>query len=234
MKLSRCLVAVLMAALSVPALAQEASMEERLRSQLRLVTGQLQQAQNELVQLKASGARADTGGSSALGGSAPEAEDIPKSLSSSRSQLARERSARQRAEAELATLREQAQEAATQSQARELQVREAHQQLLRLANASEAARKRLADDAATQAAVVQQCEAKNTQLYAVGQEVLRAYETVDMSTVMSARQPFAAKSRVKYEDIAQQYGDRLYEGRFDARAVTAPPAGDIKTGPEAP
>ncbi len=66
-----------------------------------------------------------------------------------------------------------------------------------------------------------QCEAKNAQLYAVGQEILRAYETVDLGTVMISRQPFAAQSRVKFEQIAQAYGDKLYEGRYVAGAAPA-------------
>lgn len=209
---------------AVPASAQETSMEERLRSQLRLVTGQLQQAQNELAQLKAGGARSPAASSSAPGATGVDSEELQKSLSSSRGQLARERKARERTETELATVRQQAQDAAAQSQAREAQVRDAHQQLLRLANASEAERLRLANAQAGQLAAVQQCEAKNGQLYAVGQEVLRAYETMDMGTVASTRQPFAAQARVKYEQIAQQYADRLYEGKFDVRAVKPPPA----------
>jgi hypothetical protein len=39
---------------------------------------------------------------------------------------------------------------------------------------------------------------------------------------MQARQPFAAQSRVKLEQIAQQYGDQLYQGRFDARQTETP------------
>ena len=56
----------------------------------------------------------------------------------------------------------------------------------------------------------------------MGQEILKAYETVDLGSVLASRQPFAAQSRVKFEQIAQQYGDKLYEGKFDVRAVNAP------------
>ena len=67
----------------------------------------------------------------------------------------------------------------------------------------------------------------------MGQEVLRAYETMDMGSVFAARQPFAAQSRVKFEQIAQQYGDKLYEGRFDARAVNAPKPAEAAATPPA-
>jgi colicin import membrane protein len=55
----------------------------------------------------------------------------------------------------------------------------------------------------------------------VGQEVISAYESIDMSDVVSSRQPFAAKSRVKLETAAQSFGDRLYEQRFDPRSGQA-------------
>ena len=56
--------------------------------------------------------------------------------------------------------------------------------------------------------------AKNEQLYKVGQEILDAYVHMDMGTMMSARQPFAASARVKLDNAAQAYGDRMYDQRF--------------------
>jgi hypothetical protein len=54
---------------------------------------------------------------------------------------------------------------------------------------------------------------------------------VDLGTLISARQPFAAKSRVKFEEVAQQYGDKLYEGKFDLRSVRAPAAAGRASAP---
>jgi hypothetical protein len=42
---------------------------------------------------------------------------------------------------------------------------------------------------------------------------------MDMGTMMSARQPFAASARVKLDNAAQAYGDRMYEQRYDPRAT---------------
>lgn len=33
---------------------------------------------------------------------------------------------------------------------------------------------------------------------------------------MSIRQPFASGARVKFEELAQGFGDQLYQSRFDA------------------
>lgn len=187
---------------SAAAQAQNQSMEERLRAQLRITTTQLQQAQNELAAFK---------GGAAAPSTPADIEKVKKDLSNSQ---AAERKARE----QLSGVKQQNQAALDKVHAQIAQYRGAYDELLKLARASEAERQRLALDTSTQARAVSQCEAKNAQLYAVGQEILQAYESVDMATVMSARQPFAAQSRVKLDQIAQQYGDKLYEGRFDARS----------------
>jgi hypothetical protein len=68
---------------------------------------------------------------------------------------------------------------------------------------------------------VDACTARNIQMYRVGQEVIAAYENLDVGDVLASRQPFAAKSRVKLETAAQSFGDRLYDQRFDPRAGQA-------------
>lgn len=60
----------------------------------------------------------------------------------------------------------------------------------------------------------------------MGHEILDAYEHVGIGTLFSSRQPFAQSARVKYDDLAQRYGDALYAGKYDpaARSVAAAPA----------
>ncbi|MGJ7545349.1 hypothetical protein [Variovorax sp. LT1R16] len=197
-------------------------MEERLRAQLRITTSQLQQAQNELAQLKSGNAPA----APAAAAPAPAAEvaELKKALARAESQLGAERQGRAQAAEGGQQLKAQAQAATERATAQVAQYRNAYDELLKMARASETERQRLAAETTLQRTAVTQCEAKNTQLYAVGQEILRAYETVDLGSVLASRQPFAAQSRVKYEQIAQQYGDKLYEGRFDARSVSMPAA----------
>ncbi len=202
--------------------AQGQSMEERLRAQLRVTTSQLQQAQNELAALKA-GQPAGTGAAAAAPAPA-ELEALKKELAQSQAQLSAERQARGQAAAGTEQLRQQAQAANEKAAAQVAQYRGAYDELLKMARAAETDRQRLAGEAALQRTALTQCEAKNKQLYAVGQEILRAYETVDLGSVLASRQPFAAQSRVKFEQIAQQYGDKLYGSKFDVRAVNAPAA----------
>ena len=103
-------------------------------------------------------------------------------------------------------------------------MRQASEQLAATGKQIEAERARLDGEVASQRGALARCESKNAQLYAAGQEILQAYEGLNVLDVMQARQPFAAQSRVKLEQIAQQYGDQLYQGRFDARQTETPAA----------
>jgi DNA repair exonuclease SbcCD ATPase subunit len=206
---------------------QGQSMEERLRNQLRITTTQLQQAQNELATLKAGGGQRHAG---AATGPA-DVEALKRDLEAARAELANERRAREGLRDSARQYQQQGQAVAEKAGAQIAQYRSAYDELLRMARGLEAERQRLAGEAATQKTALARCEAKNAQLYAVGQEVLHAYETVDLGTVLSARQPFAARSRVRFEEIAQQYGDKLYEGRFDVRAAGTTDSGNAGTPP---
>ncbi|UXH77412.1 hypothetical protein [Roseateles amylovorans] len=203
--------------LAVPAMAQQSpSMEERLRTQLRATTVQLQSAQNELAALKAAGTARPT---APVVDHSAEVAALRRELAQSRAELARERDTQAQGVQRSADTQSAAQAAVERAATQVGQFREAYNELLKLARASEAESQRLTAKAERQALALTQCQAQNDQLYAVGRDVLKAYESLDPKTVLEARQPFAAKARVRYDEITQQYGDRLHEGRFDARAV---------------
>lgn len=195
------------------------SMEERLRAQLRATTTQLQQAQAELARLK-SGTPVP-----AAPAAIAASEGLQKELAQAKAQLTAERARARRLEAGQVEARR---EIATEQSA---QLRDANAQLQKAAETAENERRRLASEAVNKGSALQQCEAKNARLYALGQEVLHAYETVDFGTVFSTRQPFAGKARAKYGQIAQDYGDRLYQGRFDPAVTETPAAVDSAPKP---
>ncbi|NHQ92273.1 hypothetical protein [Janthinobacterium lividum] len=191
------------------------SMEERLRAELRNVTAQLQQTRGELELLKAKGVPA---AKAAPAAAAPASEGLKKELARSQSQLAQERAQREK----LGEQQQHSAAAAQEAAASLAQYRQASEQLTATGKRLEAERARLDGEVTAQRGTLARCESKNAQLYAVGQEILQAYEGLNVLDVMKARQPFAAQSRVKLEQIAQQYGDQLYQGRFDARQTEAP------------
>ncbi|NVI82326.1 hypothetical protein [Janthinobacterium sp. BJB401] len=193
------------------------SMEERLRAELRNVTAQLQQTRGELELLKAKGVPV---AKAAPAAAAPASDGLKKELARSQSQLAQERAQREK----LAAEQQRGAAAAQEATASLAQYRQASERLAATGKQLEAERARLDGEVTSQRGALARCESKNAQLYAAGQDILQAYEGLDVLDVMKARQPFAAQSRVKLEQIAQQYGDQLYQGRFNARQTETPVA----------
>ncbi|MNK93324.1 hypothetical protein D3C87_1134800 [compost metagenome] len=94
--------------------------------------------------------------------------------------------------------------------------KKAYDELLVMARGKEAERARLETQLAERDTQMQQCSVKNQQMYGVAKEILAAYEKIDVAEVMKIRQPFAGTARVKFEELAQGFGDELYKTQFDA------------------
>lgn len=202
--MTRACVAVAALALAPSAPAQ--SLEEQLRTQLRDARSQLQELQGQQASWQAQKA-----------GLEGERDQARKALEQAQAELNRlraaadggkavaaERSARQQAEASLQQARQESADAAAKLKEQQGRDGAVQAQLLEAQQA------------------LGTCSARNQKLYEVGQEILDAYVHVDMGTVMGARQPFAASARVKLENAAQAYGDKLYEQRYVAPAGRQP------------
>ncbi|WP_046973019.1 hypothetical protein [Dyella japonica] len=184
------------------------SLEEQLRSQLRDARSQLQDVQNDQASWQAQKASAES-----------ERDQARKALEQAQAELARyksgaagdgvalksERDARQRAEEAL-----QLDHKAVAEHAARLQDQQTRNTAL--TTQLDAATKELST-----------CTARNEALYKIGNEVVDAYAHVDMTTIVASRQPFAASARVKLENAAQGYGDRLYEQRYKPAVGAAQP-----------
>lgn len=94
--------------------------------------------------------------------------------------------------------------------------KKAYDELLVMARAKEAERSKLQAQLAERDTQVQQCSVKNQQMYGVAKQILTAYENIDVAEVMKIRQPFAGSARVKFDELAQGFGDELYKTQFDA------------------
>jgi len=175
------------------------TLEEQLRSQLRDARSQLQEMQDQQAQWQTQKAGLQQDRDQArkqLADAQAELAKLRGSSAGSASALAAASADRQRAESEA----QQAQKALGEAGAK------AHEQDARLAA--------LSSELAEAQKQTSTCAAKNEQLYKIGNEIIDAYVHVDFGTVMASRQPFAAKARVKLENAAQGYGDKLYEQRY--------------------
>ena len=50
---------------------------------------------------------------------------------------------------------------------------------------------------------------KNRAMYQLGLEILKRYEHFGLGDAITAREPFVGTTRVKFENLIQDYGDKL-------------------------
>lgn len=200
--MKRTLIALVLLAALPAAQAQTASLESRMRDQLRETHSQLQelQAQQSTWAAEKAALEKERDAAKQEAEAAHATKAAPTVSPETTRELAAERQRREAAEASL-------QRGKSDADAQALALRTA-----------EAERARLAKELDLSHSQVDACTARNVQMYQVGKEVIAAYENIDTSDIVSSRQPFAAKSRVKLENAAQSFGDKLYDQRFDPRA----------------
>lgn len=201
----QCPAALLVLGLLLSGSAHGEGLEERLRAQLRSTTAQLQALQSEQAQASAARQAAEN--------QAKEAQAQIKQLTA---QLSKAQALNEQLAGHQQSLQSQAQAQVAASNEQIGKFKKAYDELLTLARGKETERARLAEQLTARDTQVQQCSVKNQQMYEVAKTLLHAYETIDVSDIMKIRQPFAAKTRVRFEELAQGFGDDLYKNRFDA------------------
>ena len=180
-------------------------MEERLRTQLRSTTQQLQALQSQQAQASAAQLAAQN-----------EAKAAQAQIKQLTAELAKAKGLAEQLAGQQQSLHSQAQAQVAASAEQTGKFKKAYDELLVLARGKEAERSKLQAQLAERDTQVQQCSAKNQQMYGVAKQILTAYENIDVAEVMKIRQPFAGSVRVKFDELAQGFGDELYKTQFDA------------------
>ncbi|WP_222832801.1 DNA repair protein [Pseudomonas sp. SC3(2021)] len=180
-------------------------MEERLRTQLRSTTQQLQALQSQQAQASAAQLAAQN-----------EAKAAQAQIKQLTAELAKTKGLAEQLAGQQQSLHSQAQAQVAASAEQTGKFKKAYDELLLMARAKEAERSKLQAQLAERDTQVQQCSVKNQQMYGVAKQILTAYENIDVAEVMKIRQPFAGSARVKFDELAQGFGDELYKTQFDA------------------
>lgn len=211
-------------ALTAPA-AHAQSMEERLRSELRNVTQQLQQLQSERAQTMAAKSTAEAQREAAR----KDNEQLRAQMAQLRTQLG----IAQDEAGKLEAVREAAHAQVAASYAQIDKFRGAYEELLGIARASEAKRVTLEASLKDRDGLLTMCEQKNAEMYVAGKELLSAYEAFGTGDMLKIRQPFAGQARVLFDEQAQAHGDKLYEAQFNRDAAAALARKQEAANPEA-
>ena len=86
--------------------------------------------------------------------------------------------------------------------------------LTEYAQATEAKRADLAGKAVLLQRTNDEYAATNRKLYAVGKEILDRYEGFGLGDAITTREPFVGTTRVKFQNLMQDYGDDLAEQKI--------------------
>ena len=95
-----------------------------------------------------------------------------------------------------------------------------HTKITNIATATEAQRAKLADQVIFLERRVADQRTKNQAMHKLGLEILSRYEKFGLGTALTAREPFVGRTRVKFENLIQEYGDKLAEQRIKSDEST--------------
>jgi chromosome segregation ATPase len=105
------------------------------------------------------------------------------------------------------------------------QWKDAYNQVAQLQAATEAQRVQFAAKAAAAQRLVDDRESKNFELYKVGSEILNRYEQFSLGEALEAKEPFIGLTRIKLENLVQDYNQRLLDHVVTTTGQPAAPNG---------
>ncbi len=177
--------------------------EVQLRDQLKSTLVQLRDAQGQIA---------------ALQGTQLQNENQIKSLESKLAKLEKKSTEDSEIAAERIAVLEK--EVAEQDTRNAVQIqalakwKKSYGQLTDYAKATEAKRAELAAKAILLQRTNDEYAATNRKLYAVGKEILDRYEGFGLGDAITTREPFVGTTRVKFQNLMQDYGDDLAEQKI--------------------
>lgn len=177
--------------------------EQKLREGLRNLTLQLREAQNQTAAAQAAQA---------------EAERKIKELEARVETLNKQAVADRNTSANMISdLKTQVQEQGAVNQAYLVAVakwKKAYTEVTALAAKKEAERAKLETKAAKLSQQVEDQKLKNIAMFKMGMEVLDRYEAFGLGDALLAREPFVGTTRVKFQNLVQDYADKLADQRI--------------------
>jgi len=191
-----------------------------MRQKLRDLAGQLQDAQNQTVTLQAQYNQDEA-----------DKQALQAKVDALSAQL---KTTSDQATADKATLARQITDLTTQTTDQKGQLdrlnaalkqwKDAYNQAIQLAALNEAARKQYALQTALLQRTVDDREAKNLALYKLANEILTRYQQFGLGEALEAKEPFVGVSRVKLQNLVQDYKDKILD-----QAITSAPTADPTT-----
>ena len=196
------LTGLLLSSFAAPRAAADDDAATRLRDTLRSTMLQLRDAQNQIATLQ--GAQADS--------------DAKNKALTDQLALIKKHSTDDKAVADAAIVAlttKATDQAAEVAKLKDLlgKWQAAYRQVHDAAGVTEGERAKLADNKLVLERRVAYLENKNVELFKLGNEILNRYEDFSLGNALSAKEPFVGVTRVKLENLIQDYQDKLLDQR---------------------
>lgn len=184
----------------------------KLREQLRAVTLQLRSAQTESANAQATAAAADQ--------KSKELTTKIETLEKQTAKLIKEENADKmtaaRATAELETKLAEREKRLVLTQEALAKWQVGYHKAATAVTTKEAARAKLAAELSSTKNTLADRERKNIALFITAKEILDRYQNYSLGKVLLAREPYVGTTRVKIENLVQDYQDKILDNRISA------------------
>ncbi len=195
--------------------------EAKLRESLRATMLQLRNAETERATLQATQAELDA-----------KAKALAEELEALKKQTAANQAAADKTVADLQTKIDERDREIGSLRVSLDKWKTDHGKITALAQSKEAQRAKLADQVILLDRRVADQQTKNASMYKLGIEILDRYEKFGLGAALTAREPFVGLTRVKFENLIQDYSDKLTDTRI--KPEPGPAAAVSPKSPAAP
>lgn len=200
---------------------QPSAAENKMRESLRATMMQLRTVETEKATLQAAQAESEQKITALTNQVDTMTKQMADAKESSEKAAADAKTAIETKDAEIARLNE----SLTQWKA-------AHQKAVTFATNTEAQRAKLAANVIVLNRRVADQQTKNAEMYRLGTEILKRYEKFGLGEALTAREPFIGTTRVKFENLIQDYSDKVADQRIKGEANEKVPAEKPAAAPE--
>ncbi len=192
--------------------------EQKLRESVRALTLQLRTSENEKAALQATQTEAEQ-----------KVTDLTEQLEKYKKQLVADEEAADKARADWET-KITAKDGEILTGEKSLaawkkahgEVKAQYEKAVAIGNVKEAERAKLAARVIVLDRQVAEQRTRNAALYTTGTEVLSRYEKFGLGTALTSREPFVGTTRVKFENLIQDYSDQFADQKIKAEEKTPP------------
>lgn len=179
--------------------------EARLRESLRSTMLQLRTAETERAALQAAQAEMEE-----------KSKSLAEQMAAMEKQMAGDKEAAEKASTELKVKVDERDREIGDLRTAVDKWKVSHQKVTDYANAKEAQRAKVSGEVILLNRKVADHQVKNAAMFKLGNEVLSRYEKFGLGDALLSREPFIGITRVKFQNLIQDYGDKLANEKIKA------------------